>query len=82
MIYLDRDANNTADLDQIKARQIVGKVVYWVPFVGYFAAFTKTPTGLILLIVIPSTIIIYSEILKIKEEVIKLAKKRRGNDQA
>lgn len=71
------DANKSDDFKNLPFQNILGKVVFSIPFLGYLISFSKTFTGLIILIVIPATIIIYSEIINIKNEVIRLVKKRR-----
>jgi len=68
------DANDTEDSQVVLQNNIIGKAVLAIPYFGYPVAFARTPAGLIILVIIPATIIIYDEILKIKEEI----KKRRG----
>lgn len=63
------DANKSNDDKTIDKDLIIGKVKYIIPFLGYVISFAKTQTGFILLMVIPATIIIYSELLNIKKEV-------------
>mgnify|MGYP000238681671 CR=1 FL=1 len=62
------DANNAVD-SPVSAGQVLGKVVWSIPYLGYPVAFAKTQIGLILLVIIPATIIIYSEVLNIKNEI-------------
>ena len=69
------DANGSPDAEQIYQNLILGKVRFNIPYLGYPVGFARTPAGLIIFIIIPATIIIYDEILKIKEEIKK--KKRR-----
>lgn len=71
------DANNSADVALTPQTQVIGKMLLALPKVGYLINFTKTQQGLILLIVIPSVLIIYTEILNIKNEVVKLILKKR-----
>ncbi|MEA2056711.1 MAG: signal peptidase I [Patescibacteria group bacterium] len=71
------DANNTPDSEDVEIARVLGKVLLSVPLLGKIVAFTKTQTGFIALIVIPATILIYSEINSIKNEVIKLIKKKK-----
>lgn len=73
------DANNVSDERLVSPDRIVGKVVLAIPFLGYPVAFAKTQWGLIILIIIPGTIIVYSELLNIKEEVVTFWKKKRMN---
>lgn len=71
------DANDSADTEPVRQEQILGKVVLSLPYLGYPVSFAKTKEGFIGLIVIPATIIVYSEILNIKNEIIKLRKKKK-----
>lgn len=71
------DANNAPDMESRPAGNVLGKVVFSIPYLGYPVGFAKTQTGFILLIVIPATIIVYSEAITIKNETAKLLAKRR-----
>ena len=71
------DANDSADTEPVRQEQILGKVVLSLPYLGYPVAFAKTQTGFLLLIIIPATIIVYSEILNIKNEIKKIRRQRR-----
>ena len=65
------DANKTPDGQLVPKDWVVGKVKFAIPYIGYPIAFARTLPGLIILIIIPATIIIYDEILKIREELAK-----------
>jgi len=71
------DANNADDADKLTPDRIVGKVVFKIAYLGYTVAFSRTTPGLIILIIIPATIIIYDEINKIKNEIILKRKERK-----
>ncbi len=71
------DANKSKDLENLDRENIIGKVFFVVPYLGLPIIYSKTPQGLIFLIIIPATIIIYSEILNIKNEAIKLFFKKK-----
>lgn len=71
------DFNESQDIDLISKERVIGKCQFSIPFLGYPVAFAKTQAGLILLIVIPGTLIIYSEVLNIKKEAKRLFKKKR-----
>ncbi|MDO8515026.1 MAG: signal peptidase I [bacterium] len=71
------DANNSTDSTGVADGQIIGKTIFSVPYLGYPVSFTKTQQGLLLLVIIPSIIIIYSEILTIKNEIMRMLKKDR-----
>lgn len=78
------DANQTADTETRLKQNVIGKVLFSIPFVGFFVNFAKTKEGLILLVVVPVTLIIYSEILNIKNEVknlLNLRKRKKQLDQ-
>ncbi|PIS08846.1 signal peptidase I [Candidatus Beckwithbacteria bacterium CG10_big_fil_rev_8_21_14_0_10_34_10] len=71
------DANNSPEKDLITKEQILGAVKFKVPYMGYAVAAAKKPQGLVLLVVVPATIIVYEEFLKIKKELKRLIKKRK-----
>ncbi len=73
------DANNGPDSTETLKSQIIGKTYFSIPYVGYIINYTKTQQGLIILIIIPTVIIVYSELISIKNEAIRLiqVKKRR-----
>jgi len=76
------DANNVEDADKIFEYQVIGKVYFSVPIVGYIFAYIKTLPGLMLLIFIPAIIIIYEEIKKIKKEAKVVLEKRKAKKRA
>lgn len=76
------DANRTPDQGKVSEKQILGKTILVVPFVGHAINFAKTQMGYIFLIVVPITLIIYSEILTISSEVKKIFAQRRGRREA
>lgn len=71
------DANPSADSNPVEKGKVLGRVIFSAPLLGYPVAFAKTVLGLILLIVVPATILIYSEALILKKEVRKVIKKRK-----
>jgi len=72
------DVNKAADLEKVSEKQVLGKVILTVPYVGQVFSFAKTQLGYIFLIVIPITLIIYSEILAIIAETRKIFARRRS----
>lgn len=76
------DANNASDREAVSPSSVLGKVMISVPYVGYAIAFTKTQTGFIILIVVPATLIIYSEILNIKNEISLMIKKQKEKSKS
>jgi signal peptidase len=71
------DANNATDGWLVYKKDIIGKCYFVIPFVGYLVGYAKTLPGLILLIVIPATIIIYEEFRKLSKEVSELKKRKK-----
>lgn len=75
------DANNAPDQETVREREILGKVLFSVPYVGYAVARAKTPVGFLLIVIVPSVVIIYEEIKNIAEEVRKFwARKKKKHD--
>ncbi len=79
------DANEEADGTPITQRDIIGKVVFWVPYMGYVLDFARQPIGFTLMIGIPAGIIILDELIRIFNEVRGMRKpvvaKRRDEDE-
>ena len=71
-VYITKgDVNNAPDSREIKKSDIVGKVLFSVPYMGYAVEFAKKPIGFALIIIIPAAIIVGDEIKKIYVEVKK-----------
>jgi signal peptidase len=60
------DANEDPDPYLVPAQNVVGRVCFYIPLLGYVAHFVKTPQGLISLLLIPGLIIIAMEIRNIR----------------
>lgn len=71
------DANKGPDAGTIDQGLIIGKEVLSIPLLGYPISFAKTKEGLLILIIIPAVIIIYSELINIKNEAQKLIRERK-----
>lgn len=71
------DANEEADAEETNAKNVVGKTFFTLPYVGYPVGYARTKVGFILLVIIPATIIVYEELYKIKEEIMKKWKNRQ-----
>lgn len=65
------DANEDPDASAVRADSVTGKVIFAVPYLGYFGKFVRTPLGFVLFILIPGVLIIYSELKKIFGELKK-----------
>jgi signal peptidase len=75
------DANNAPDLREIIKKDILGKVLVSVPYLGFAVDFAKKPIGFALIIIIPAAIIVSDEIKNIWKEIIKLKNKKKDNEQ-
>lgn len=71
------DANEAPDIEFVARDLVLGKTVLSIPYLGYPINFAKSRDGLIFLIVIPSTLIVYTELMNIKNETKKLLEKRK-----
>ena len=71
------DANEEEDITPVYPNLVLGKVAFNVPVLGYPLAFAKTQLGFILLIVIPATLIIYSELGNVKKEIVAMLEQRK-----
>jgi len=69
------DANQAPDPNLVKHDQILGRMIFSLPYAGYLANFMKEPAGFILLVIVPITIVVYEEIRGLKREFQKLLKK-------
>lgn len=76
------DANKGPDREKIQEKQIIGKVTFSIPYLGQIVSFARTQMGYISLIVIPVTLIIYSEILNINKEIRAMIENRKRKELA
>ena len=80
-VYITKgDANNAPDQREIAKRDVLGKVLFSVPYVGFAVDFAKKPMGFVLIIGIPAVIIISDEVKKIIREV-KKTKETKESDK-
>lgn len=75
------DANEEQDPVQVPHSEVVGKVIFDVPYAGYVLDFARQPMGFTLMIGIPAAIIIFDELGRIYTEVRKMHAKKRGEDE-
>lgn len=69
------DANENFDRWEVWPEDILGKVTFSVPYLGYAVDFAKKPYGFILLVIIPATIVIYEELKVLTRESVVYLKK-------
>jgi len=70
------DANNGQDSSEIPQENVLGKVFFTVPYLGYVVHTAKQPYGFVALVVIPALWIIFDEAKKIKDEIIKMKREK------
>ncbi len=81
-VYITKgDANNSPDMKEVRSSEIVGKMLFTVPYLGYAVDFVKKPFGFMLIIVMPAVLIIYDELRKIWSEIGKMKKKKDEKDK-
>ncbi len=61
------DANESEDAI-ISRSQVLGRVVFHMPYLGYPVSFAKRPVGFVLLILLPSLLIVFDELLNLRRE--------------
>lgn len=71
-VYITKgDANNAPDSREVRKKDIVGKVLFSIPYIGFAVEFVKKPLGFAIIIIVPAAAIIFDEIKKIVHEVKK-----------
>jgi signal peptidase len=71
------DANDANDSARVDEKSVVGKVVWAIPLIGYVVSFAKTTVGLIVLIIIPATLIVYNELSAIKNGIMEIISRKK-----
>jgi len=61
------DANNAPDMETVYSSELIGKVIFVVPYVGHLIHYAGTFWGLVLLVWIPATTLIAMEVRNILE---------------
>ena len=76
LVYTTKgDTNRSVDQRDVFEDNIIGKVLFSIPYVGYLFEFAKTKLGFAILIFIPTSVIIYDQVKKIIQKVKKQDKK-------
>jgi len=71
------DANENNDLKETRERDVIGKVIFSVPYVGYLIDFARKPIGFLILIVLPAFLIVSEQVSVIVQEFLRLRKKKK-----
>jgi hypothetical protein len=74
------DANEEEDVEKVARRDVIGKVIFSLPYGGYVLDFARQPIGFVLLIAVPAGLVILEELLTIGKETRKWMKRRRRDD--
>lgn len=69
--YTKGDANADVDPEPVRLENVIGKVVFSVPYLGYLLDFARQPLGFALLIGVPAALIVFEEVSSIWGEVRK-----------
>ncbi len=56
------DANDQPDASPVPASQLLGVVIFTIPFIGYVIEFVNTPLGFVMLVVIPLLLLVALEV--------------------
>jgi signal peptidase len=56
------DANEDADPVPVATGDVVGRVLFSLPFLGYLAAFVRTPAGFVLTLLVPGFVLLTLEV--------------------
>lgn len=75
------DANDDRDIHEITSREIVGKVLFDIPYLGFILDMAKKPIGFVILIGIPALVIVSDEVTKIYREIKKLPKGKEEDEE-
>ncbi len=75
------DANNSPDSKEITNKEIIGKVLFTVPYAGYAVDTARKPWGFALIIIVPAAVIIGDEFRKIWKEIMRLKNKKKDKGQ-
>jgi len=74
------DANEDSDSRHIAQKDIVGKMLFSIPYLGYVVETSRHSYGLLALVIVPATIIIFDQGTKIRKELKKLKVKNVQNE--
>jgi signal peptidase len=59
------DANEDPDAAPVAASEVMGRVVFTIPYIGYVIEFVNTPAGFISLVIVPFVLLLLSEMYSI-----------------
>lgn len=71
------DANNTPDFTLAEDQNVIGKVIFKIPKVGYIQDLLATRGGLIIVVLIPALAILSYDIMRLGKNIAKSKKKSK-----
>ena len=81
-VYITKgDVNNAPDAREVQRKDVIGKVLFAVPYAGYAVDFAKKPMGFALIIIVPAGLIIIDEVRKIVKELKKKKEENKENEE-
>lgn len=79
IFFTKGDANEAMD-EAIGEKQIIGKTLFSLPYLGYPVSFAKTRVGFFFLVILPAFLIVLDEVNNIRRELEKHLASRRRRD--
>lgn len=71
------DANESSDGEVVPVGDVVGKVVFTLPYIGMLVSLVQTPVGFVAFVVVPAVVVVYSEVLSLKNQAGEYLEKRK-----
>lgn len=75
------DANEEKDAGSVAVDEVIGKVIFSIPFIGYLLDIAKKPWGFVFLIGVPAAIVIIDEVSTIVKETRHLRRKNKIEEE-
>jgi signal peptidase len=65
LFHTKGDANDDPDLELVPAGNVLGRVRFHLPYLGYLAQFVRTPRGWLYLVAVPAVLVVLMELVNI-----------------
>lgn len=72
------DANEEADPNPVYEQEVIGRVIFSMPYAGYILDFARQPFGFALLIAVPAAVVIMGELMALWREFRSGCRARHG----
>jgi signal peptidase len=76
------DANDVNDEGILEPERVIGRVNYYLPYLGRLMTFTQTKQGLLTLVFIPGILIIIYELKNILQYAVAMEKEKQAKAEA